>query len=185
MVDSNINIPDDTRRSRGIWMNNEDKARELLKANEDGKILGYRFSNIRVLKRAFTRAAYAKELQDKTKKEHEHQEPLATLGDAILKAALTDFMFHTDLKTAQEITEAKSKQESDPALAKWADRLELSQYIMLGGSEEAGGLEKTPSILATTFEALIGALYLDTGCDLNRVKEIIVPWHALLLENQP
>jgi len=157
-------------------MDNEDKEKEILKANEAGKILGYRFNNVGMLIRAFTRKGFAKEETDKRKIIVEDQRPLATLGDAILKAALADIIFHSGQKTAEQITKEKEKREEDPAIAKVADEQGLWRIIRFGGSEKKGKLEKEESILATTIEAVIGALYIDTGCDLGKTKEVIGRW---------
>ncbi len=157
-------------------MDNEDTVEKIRKANDEGSILGYRFSNVGTLIRAFTRAGYAKEARDKTKIAIEDQNPLATLGDAVLKAALADIIFHSGQKTAEQITKEKEKREKDPAIAKVADEEGLWRLIRFGGSEKRGKLDKQESILATTIEAVIGALYLDTGCDIARTREVIAQY---------
>ncbi len=154
-------------------MADEDVLKEILKANEEGKILGYRFSNVGVLIRAFTRKGFAKEEMDKTEITAEDQRPLATLGDAVLKVALADMIFHSGQKDAEQITKERIEREKDSTIAKVAEKRELWRFIRFGGSEKKGKLEKEESILATTIEAVIGAMYIDTGCDLGKTKEVI------------
>jgi ribonuclease-3 len=154
-------------------MDDQDVVKEILEANDEGKILGYRFSNVGMLIRAFTRKGFAKEEKDRTKTVTEDQRPLATLGDAVLKVVLADSIFHSGQKTAEDITKEKIEREKDSTIAKVAEKRELWRFIRFGGSEKKGKLEKEESILATTIEAVIGALYIDTGCDLGKTKEVI------------
>jgi len=159
-------------------MDDEDEEKEILKANEEGKILGYRFSNVGILIRAFTRAAYAKEERDRKNPIKEDQDPLATLGDAILKAALADIIFHSGEMTAEQITKGRIEREKNIAIAKVAKGQGLSLLMKLGGSEKKRKLSEEKSILATTIEAVIGALYIDTGCDLAKTKKDISRWFS-------
>jgi len=154
-------------------MDDDNKEKEILRANEEGKILGYHFSNLGVLIRAFTRAAYAKEERDSDNPITEDQVPLATLGDAILKAALADIIFHSGQKTAEQITKERIEREKNLTIARVAKEQRLSFLMKLGGSEKKDKLSEEKSILADTIEAVIGALYIDTGCDLGKTKEVV------------
>ena len=61
------------------------------------------------------------------------------------------------------LTPGRAALVADEALARWAAALELGPLLRLGrGAEQTGG-RATPSILATTLEAVLGALYLDGG----------------------
>ncbi len=157
-------------------MDDEGVVKEILKANEEGKILGYRFSNVGMLIRAFTRKGFAKEESDRTKTVTEDQRPLATLGDAVLKVALADMIFHSGQKDAEQITKERIEREKNITIARVAKEQGLSLLMKLGGSEKKGKLSEEKSILATTIEAVIGALYIDTGCDLGKTKEVIAQW---------
>jgi len=61
------------------------------------------------------------------------------------------------------LTPRRAALVADEALARWAATLDLGPLLRLGRGAERTGGRATPSILATTLEALLGALYLDGG----------------------
>lgn len=93
-------------------------------------------------------------------------ERLEFLGDAILGLVVTDQVFHL-LPDAPEgrLAKLRSAAVSSASLAEIARGLGVGDAVKLGkGEEQSGGRDKD-SILADTFEALIGALYLDQGIE--------------------
>ena len=121
--------------------------------------LGHRFADRTLLTRALTHASYAAEHSPQ-----EHQEPLAFVGDAALSLVVAQHLFSAEPGAAVgRLTPLRAEIVSDEALARWAIALELGPLLRLGrGAEQEGGRETT-SILATTLEAVLGALYLDAG----------------------
>ena len=99
----------------------------------------------------------------------EQQEPLAFVGDAALSLVVAEHVFGAEPGAAVgRLTPLRAEIVSDEALARWAAGLELGALLRLGrGAEQEGGRE-TASILATTFEAVLGALYLEAGLDAVR-----------------
>jgi ribonuclease-3 len=67
-----------------------------------------------------------------------------------------------------ELAKLKSYIISQETLNRWAVSIDLGEYLLVGKSEEVSGGRKKASILADAFEALIGAMFLDT----NNVKTI-------------
>jgi ribonuclease-3 len=65
--------------------------------------------------------------------------------------------------TVGQLTSARAALVADESLARWAARLELGAVVRLGRGAERTGGRATASILATTLEAVLGALYLDAG----------------------
>jgi ribonuclease-3 len=126
--------------------------------------LGYRFKNISLLDRALTRKAYALE-QHQQNKEYEDQEIYRTLGDAVLKAVLIDLLIKSGYSTRDEITSRKKSLEREEGLAQIGKRLGIGQVLKLGKGEEKQKAQEEPYVLAETFEAIIGAVYLDGGFD--------------------
>jgi ribonuclease III len=94
----------------------------------------------------------------------EHNERLEFLGDAILGAVVTDLIFRTKPELAEgELARLRASLVNTHALADVARALGLGAHMRLGRGEQAsGGFEKS-SLLADTFEAVIGAVYLDRG----------------------
>jgi len=99
----------------------------------------------------------------------EQQEPLAFVGDAALSLVVAEHLFGAEPGAAVgRLTPLRAKVVADEALARWAKGLELGALLRLGrGAEQEGGRE-TASILATTLEAVLGALYLEAGLDAVR-----------------
>ncbi len=93
-------------------------------------------------------------------------ERLEFLGDSVLGLVVTDALFHRhpDLSEGQ-LAKLRAAVVNMRALAEVGRRLELGSYVRLGRGEEATGGRDKSSILADTVEALIGAVYLDSGLE--------------------
>jgi len=126
--------------------------------------IGYSFSDKTILNRALTRKAYALE-QRQRNHTCEDQEIFRTLGDAVLKAVLVDLLIQSGCKTRDEITRKKIELEREESLAKIGRELGIGESIMLGVGEKKQRANEEPYVLAETFEAVIGAIYLDGGYD--------------------
>jgi ribonuclease-3 len=95
-----------------------------------------------------------------------HNERLEFLGDAILEAVVTDLIFTTypDLPEG-DMARLRASVVNTQALAEVAREERLGDHIRLGKGEEASGGREKPSLLANTFEAVVGAVYIDRGID--------------------
>lgn len=101
-------------------------------------------------------------------------ERLEFLGDAVLELVVREFMYkkHPQMDEG-ELSLIRSVLVSKKVLAEKARDINLGKYMLLGyGEEKTGGREKE-SILADALEAVIGAIYLDSG--MNAVKGFIQP----------
>ena len=132
------------------------------------KLLGIQFKNPELLKQAFVHRSYLNE----SKKTLTSNERLEFLGDSILSFLVSEYLYKTyeDLPEG-ELTNLRSSIVKTEALAEIALKLSLGDCLYLSKGEEEGGGRKNPSILADTFEALLGAIFLDIG--LTPVKKII------------
>jgi ribonuclease-3 len=128
------------------------------------EVLGYRFRDGSLLKQAQTHASYA----------HEHllgptgdNERLEFLGDAILNGVVTHLLTERFSDRVEgELTLMRALLVNQDALARVARRLDLGQFLLLGKGElQTGGKEKA-SLLANTYEAIVGAVYLDGGYEM-------------------
>lgn len=136
--------------------------------------LGHRFAERALLVRALTHASYAAEHAPA-----EPQDPLAFLGDAALGLVVAEHLVGAEPAAAVgRLTPRRAALVADDALARWAVTLDLGPLLRLGrGAEQTGG-RATTSILATTLEAVLGALYLDAG--LPAVRHVVgrlAGWH--------
>jgi ribonuclease-3 len=108
----------------------------------------------------------------------ESQDPLAFVGDAALGLVVAEHLLGDEPQApVGRLTPRRAELVADETLARWAMRLELGPALRLGrGAEQTGG-RATPSILATTLEAVLGALYLDGGlAPVRRVVGALAGW---------
>jgi ribonuclease-3 len=139
--------------------------------------LGVRFTDERLLELALTHRSHAFEAGGLPTNER-----LEFLGDAVLGVVVTDWIYHR-FPAAPEGRLAKLRAAAVNAhsLADVARNLDLGAHVLLGrGEEQSGGRDKH-SILADTFEAVVGAVYLDQGMD--RARELITRLFSGLLED--
>jgi len=138
--------------------------------------LGYTFKNKYYLDRALTRKAYANE-QKQQNKECEDQEIYRTLGDAVLKLVLVDYLIKSGCDTRDDITGKKKNLEREEGLADISRKLGVGDVIKLGVGEKKQKANEEPKVLAETLEALIAAIYLDGGYDA--ASETIRKWFRI------
>jgi ribonuclease-3 len=107
---------------------------------------------------------------------------LEFLGDSVLGVVITDALYHRypDLPEGQ-LAKFRSAIVNARALADVARTLNLGTFIRLGRGEESTGGRDKSSILADTFEAILGAAYLDHGIDVTR-KLILDLFEELIAE---
>ncbi|CAG1004622.1 MAG: Ribonuclease 3 [Candidatus Methanoperedens nitroreducens] len=124
--------------------------------------LGYKFKDKYFINRALTRKAYALE-QKQQNIECEDQEIYRTLGDAVLKTVLIDLLIKSGVNSRGEITSRKRSLEREEGLAEISKKLGVGACLKLGKGEGKQKADEEPYVLAETFEAVIGAIYLDGG----------------------
>ncbi len=121
-----------------------------------------KFSDATLLKTVFVHRSYLNEAGDNTQS---HNERLEFLGDAVLELVVTEYLYKTFNNPEGELTNWRSSIVKGEVLAKVAAEIELGEYLFLSRGEEKSGGRHRGLILANTFEALIGAVYLDMGYD--------------------
>jgi ribonuclease III len=98
-----------------------------------------------------------------------HNERLEFLGDAVVSLAVSEALFKRHPTDDEGVLSARRAAiVSTPGLARLAARLELGEFLFLGEGEAQRGGRVRPSLLASAFEALVGAVYLDLGWDVTR-----------------
>lgn len=118
-------------------------------------------SDLELLSTALTHTSYANEHRQGEAKDNER---LEFLGDAILDLVVGEYLFRKYPAWAEgDLTRAKASAVCEKALADCAARIDIGRVLLLGKGEEHTGGRERPSILADAFEALVGALYLDTS----------------------
>jgi len=129
----------------------------------------YKFRNPLLLAEALTHPSLGYE----TQRHHFDNQRLEFLGDAVLQLIFTEFLFDSYPELPEgELTKLRARLVSRDGLRINAEALDLGKYLMLGRGEEATGGRNRASSLADAYEALIGALYLDS--DYVTVRRIVL-----------
>ncbi len=136
----------------------------ILKGVED--LLGYRFKDRSILFLALCHRSY---VYEKELSPIESNERLEFLGDSVVELAVTTLLYEDFPDYFEgELTKLRSPLVRGKALADVAQQLGINNYVLLGKGEEMTGGREKQSILADTFEAVVGALYVDGGFDVAR-----------------
>jgi len=129
--------------------------------SEFEKKLNLKFKNKDLLIQAFCHRSY---LNENPKFYLEHNERLEFLGDAVLELIVTEYLYQSYPKKPEgELTNWRAALVNAKMLAEVAKNLGLNGFLLLSKGEEKEMGKARQYILANTFEALIGALYLDQG----------------------
>lgn len=131
--------------------------------------LQYTFRDKKILLQALTHSSYANEMRILKTEDYER---LEFLGDAVLELVSSDFLF-SKYPTMPEgqLSKLRASLVCEPALATAARRISLEKYFLLGKGEEATGGRKKESIACDIVEAVIGAIYRDSG--IEEAKKLI------------
>lgn len=144
--------------------------------------LGLKFKSKELLTRAFTHRSYLNE----NGSIKEHNERLEYLGDAVLEFLVSKHLYATfPDKQEGELTSFRSATVKTDTLAEVARNLNYGAFLRMSkGEEKTGGREKD-YLLANTFEAVLGALYLDQGmlaCE-RFLKRVLLPLIGHIVDN--
>ncbi len=131
--------------------------------------IGYKFRNSLLLAEALTHPSLSYE----RKTFHFDNQRLEFLGDAVLQLVITHHLYRLFPAFSEgQLTKLRSRLVSREGLKKHALALGLGHYLMLGRGEEASQGRERASTLADAFEALVGAIYLDS--DIESVRRFIL-----------
>jgi ribonuclease-3 len=133
--------------------------------------LGYRFQEIQCLDRALTHKSYTHESSTTRPNPsgENGNEVLEFLGDAVLNLAVSSLLLQ-EFPEAQEgiLSKWRSHLVKRSFLAHLSREFQLEEHLLLGKGELLDGGRKKTSILANVYEAVIGAIYIDSGFDQAR-----------------
>jgi ribonuclease-3 len=127
------------------------------------KTLGVEFKNIDLLITAFTHRSY---LNEHKKTVSEHNERLEFLGDAVLELIVTEFLYGNYEDPEGILTNWRSALVRTESIGAAADRLGYASLLRLSRGEKRGSDRARLQILANSYEAVLGALYLDQGYEV-------------------
>lgn len=126
------------------------------------KALSIDFKNKDLIKTAFIHRSYINEHRNVK----EHNERLEFLGDAVLELVVTEHLYENYDNPEGELTNWRSALVRTESISEAAKRLGFDKYLKLSRGESKSIGRARQLILANTFEAVIGAIYLDQGYEV-------------------
>ena len=138
--------------------------------------IGHQFSRLEWLDQALTHKSYIHQTNVTHK---ESNEVLEFLGDAVLNLVVSSLLYQTFPQAHEGILSMRRAHlVKRSSLAYLSKEIQLEEYLLLGKSELIDGGRKKASILANAYEAMIGAIYMDSGFDqtLNVLRHHLEPY---------
>lgn len=142
--------------------------------------LGGPFSDVALLVTAFTHRSYVNEHK---KTVTEHNERLEFLGDAVLELVVTEYLYTNYDDPEGILTNWRSSLVRTESIGAAAKRCDFEPLLRLSRGEKRGTDRARAQILANSFEAVIGALYIDQGYDAAKdfiTKSLLVTFEEIL-----
>lgn len=144
--------------------------------------LGTTFNDIGLLVTAFTHRSYLNEHKKSVK---HHNERLEFLGDAVLELVVTEYLYSNYDDPEGVLTNWRSSLVRTESIGAAASKYEFEPLLRLSRGEKRGTDRARAQILANSFEAVVGALYIDQGYDAAKrfITESILSTFAGILES--
>lgn len=140
--------------------------------NVEAKIL-YTSNDESWLKQAFCHKSFHKE-----NPEWNHNETLEFLGDAVLDLVISDLLMEKFTEDKEgSLSRKRASVVNEDRLCELAKKRSMDQFILVGDREANNNLKANPRIVASVFEAVVGAIYKDSGYEVayQWIKEIFAP----------
>ena len=135
------------------------------------RVLGYQFHNPDLLNLALTHSSAGAK----------NNERLEFLGDSIVNHIIAEALFQLFPAAREgEMTRMRASLVKGDTLAEVAMELELGEYLRLGSGERKSGGHRRASILADAFEAVVGAILLDS--DVEQCRQCVLVWFDARLQ---
>ena len=147
------------------------------------QVLNTKITNVGLFQTAMTHRSYLNEHDDY---EYPSNERLEFLGDAVLQLVSSEYLYKNFANSSEgELTNFRSAIVNTASLAAESLRLGFGKFLLLSKGEEASGGREREYILANTFEAVLGALYLANGlvfCTNFVQKELLYKIETIIKE---
>lgn len=140
------------------------------------EVLGIHFNNKSLLTEALTHSSYGNEHNTP------YNERLEFLGDAVIELLMSQYLYLKSEISEGQMTKKRAQSVCEEALVKYADKINLKEYMLLGHGEELSNGRNRPAIIADCFEAVFGAVYLDQGyfVTYELFEKLVIPHLDLL-----
>jgi ribonuclease III len=146
--------------------------------------IGYYFLDEKLLIKALTHRSYIN-VTDQKIESKEHNERLEFLGDAILEMIVTEFLFDTIPESEGHLTALRASLVNSKSLCEVGKKIGLSEAVLISKGEKEEYGKARDSIVTDSVEALIGAMYLDSGLKTPKkfIHEHILSKLPLIIKN--
>lgn len=152
-------------------MTQQSNKREVETASGLNERLGLSFSNFSLLTAALTHRSYANEHLDGT----EDNERLEYLGDAVLDFIVAEWSYrHFPEQPEGILTKIRAYLVQNDRLANFAREIDLGRALRFGRGEKSTGGSRRDSVLGSAFEALLGAIFLDSNYE--KARNFVLPF---------
>ncbi|MCQ2426849.1 MAG: ribonuclease III [Clostridia bacterium] len=166
----------------------KEKREETGRQNEEGEIrkavtsrveksIGYEFYDKMLLHEALTHSSYSYEHGGQ--KVCPCNERLEFLGDSVLSVIVSEYLFENYPDSPEgDLTRCRAELVCERALSEYATEIGLGDSLLLGKGEEKNGGRTRPSLLCDAYEALLAAVYIDSGegdAGKTAVAEYVMP----------
>src|SRR5688572_14174420 len=144
------------------------------------KVLGVTFDDIQMLVTAFTHRSY---INEHKKTATEHNERLEFLGDAVLELVVTEYLYTNFSEPEGILTNWRSSLVRTESIGAAAAKFGFEPLLRLSRGEKRGTDRARAQILANSYEAVVGAIYLDKGYGAAKsfiTKSILVTFKQIL-----
>ena len=141
--------------------------------NKLQEVLGVKFNDLNLLKEALTHPSYANE------NNCAHNQRLEYLGDAVIELAMSTYLYNKHRSFDEgDMTKRRAQSVCEEALVIYAEKINLSEFMLLGHGEELKGGRNRASLIADAFEAVLGAVYVDLGFAkaLEVFEKLVLPY---------
>jgi ribonuclease III len=123
--------------------------------------LGYEFKDEALILEALTHKSYSYESNGEVDYDNEK---LEFLGDSVLSTVISDMIYKRNPDyTEGELSKLRASLINEHSLARIAVHLDIGRFLLLGKGEERTGGRDKPSLLSNAYEAILAAIYLDSG----------------------
>lgn len=126
------------------------------------KKIGVTFKDEELLSTAFVHRSYINE----HKSVKQHNERLEFLGDAVLELVVTEYLYQNYKNPEGDLTNWRSALVKTESISEAAGKLGFEEYLKMSRGERASSGRSRQLILANSFEAVTGAIYLDQGYEV-------------------
>lgn len=143
-------------------------------------VLGIEYDNIDLLVLAFTHRSYVNEHK---KTAPEHNERMEFLGDAVLELVVTEYLYSNFSDPEGILTNWRSALVRTESISAAAARNGFEPLLRLSRGEKRGTERARAQILANSYEAVVGSIYLDKGYEAAKVfitKSILSTFEGIL-----